>query len=141
MGVAQADYGRGEVALMSVSAARHHGAIPRALGVAVVAVPKQRPRLESDAGRIVFVKRDVQRLDLERVETQLTPGWVTTIEQTLLDLAARPALGDLQRLDVEEAIKVLSTRADRSLLNQLAQDQHRPAALATITALADRADA
>jgi hypothetical protein len=141
LGIAQADYGRGDVALMGVSAARHHGAIPRALGVAVVAVPLQRPQMESDIGRIVFVKRDVSRLDLERVETQLTPGWVATVEQTLLDLAARPTLGDLQRLDVDEAVKALAVRADWSLLDRLAHDQHKPGAMATVNALAGRADA
>jgi hypothetical protein len=43
LGIGQADYGTGAVALMGVTAARLHGAIPRALAVAVVAVPKQRP--------------------------------------------------------------------------------------------------
>ncbi len=141
LGVAQADYGVADVALMGVSAARHHGAIPRALAVAVVAVPKQRPHVDSDLGRIVFVKRDVSQLDLERVDTQLTSGWVTTIEQTLLDLSARPTLGDLRRLDIEEAVKSLAVRADWTLLEQLAQDQHKPAALAEAIRMAGRADA
>jgi len=63
-----------------------------------------------------FVKRDVSRLYLERIDTQLTFGWVTTVEQTLLDLASRPTLGDLGRSDVSDAVKALATRADWNLL-------------------------
>jgi hypothetical protein len=130
LGMAQADYGTTDVALMGVSAARHHGAIPRALAVAVVAVPKQRPQMETEVGRIVFVKRDVSRLDLERVDVGLTSGWVTTIEQSLLDLSARPTLGNVERRAIDEAIKALGARADWTLVARLAEDQHKPAALA-----------
>src|SRR5947199_2920307 len=47
LGIGQADYGRESVALMGISAARHHGAVPRALATAVVVVPKQRPKLST----------------------------------------------------------------------------------------------
>jgi hypothetical protein len=135
LGVAQADYGVAPVALMGISAARHHGAIPRAAGVAVVAVPKQRPVLDVRFGRVVFVKRDVARLDVERMDTQVTSGWVTTVEQTLLDLAARPGLGGLPESDAAEAVRALGTRADWTVVRQLAHDQHRPAALSEATRL------
>jgi predicted transcriptional regulator of viral defense system len=135
LGLAQVDYGV-DVALMGVSAARHHGAIPRALAVAVVAVPKQRPTVETDAGRVVFVKRDVARLDVERIDTQLVSGWVTTIEQTLIDLAARPTLGGLAEQDSVEAIRALASRADWDLVRQLARDQHKPSAARTAERLA-----
>jgi hypothetical protein len=52
LGIGQADYGVDSVALMGVSAARMHGAIPR-LAVAVLAVPKQRPPLRTGDARIV----------------------------------------------------------------------------------------
>jgi predicted transcriptional regulator of viral defense system len=136
LGLAQADYGVDRVALMGASAARYHGAVPRAVGVAVVAVPKQRPRLETRFGAVVFVKRDVGRLDVERVDTQVTSGWMTTVEQTLLDLAARPTLGGLAESDVVAALRALSPRADWSLVRQLASAQRRPAALATATRMA-----
>ncbi|HCT75366.1 MAG TPA: hypothetical protein DGG94_02795 [Micromonosporaceae bacterium] len=129
LGIARADYGVDAVALMGVSAARYHGAIPRALGVAVVAVPKQRPTLHTDLGRIIFVKRDVTRLDVERIETELGPGWVTTVEQTILDLAARPKLGGLAEQDVKAAIRAMATRTDWSLVERLASEQHKPSAL------------
>jgi predicted transcriptional regulator of viral defense system len=132
LGIAKADYGTTDVALMGVSAARHHGAIPRALGVAVVAVPKQRPVIQTEVGRVVFVKRDVRKLDVERIETELGPGWVTTVEQTLLDLAARPELGGLARADVDQAIKALRAKADERLLEDLAKAQRKPGALRAI---------
>jgi predicted transcriptional regulator of viral defense system len=141
LGVAQADYGPSNVALMGVSAARHHGAIPRALAVAVVAAPKQRPHLQIDNGRVVFVKRDVSPLDLERIDTQLVSGWVTTVEQTLLDLASRPTLGDLGHSDLRDAVKTLATKVDWNLVRQLAEDQHRPAALRAAAHLAEVPDA
>ena len=141
LGLAQADYGVDRVALMGVSAARHHGAVPRAVGVAVVAVPKQRPRLRTRFGDALFVKRDVARLDVERVDTQVTSGWVTTVEQTLLDLAARPTLGGLAESDLVAAVRALSPRADWTLVRQLAGAQHRPAALAAATRIAGVDDA
>ena len=84
LGIGQADYGVNGVALMHPSAARVQGAIPRAIAVAVLAVPKQRPTLETTCSRIVFVKRDVARLKRMRIETELATGWCTSIEQTAL---------------------------------------------------------
>jgi predicted transcriptional regulator of viral defense system len=128
-GIAQADYGTDAVALMGVSAARQHGAIPRAIAVAVVAVPKQRPTLRLAVGELGFVERDVSRLEVERLDGELTNGWVTTVEQTLLDLAARPALGGLTMNEIRQAAEALATRADWELLVRLAKKQHRPSAL------------
>lgn len=141
LGVGQADYGSNTVALMGVSAARYHGAIPRAQAVAVVAVPKQRPALETEIGRIIFVKRDVTRLDLEQLDTTLSSGLVTTIEQTLLDLVDRPTLGGLAPADLTAAVRALAPRVDWSLTRHLAADQRRPGALRTALDLtgADRA--
>jgi hypothetical protein len=129
LGIAVADYGVDAVALMGLSAARLHGAIPRALAVTVVAVPKQRPALRIGDGRVLFVERDVTRLDTERVDTEVTAGWVTTVEQTALDLAARPTVGGLPERDVAEAVGELVRRADGTLLTRLSHEQHRPAAL------------
>jgi hypothetical protein len=141
LGIGQADYRRDAVALMGVTAARHHGAIPRALATAVVAVPRQRPRLVTTAGDVVFVKRDAAKLDLERITTELTAGWVTTIEQTMLDLAARPELGGQPATEAFDAIRALNSRADADLLTELAHSQHRPSALRTVRDLIGTADA
>jgi hypothetical protein len=141
LGLAQADYGAGQVALMGISAARYHGAVPRAVGTAVVAVPKQRPMVQTRFGAVLFVKRDVARLDVERADTQVTSGWVTTVEQTLLDLAARPALGGLAESDLAAAVRALGARADWDQVRRLARSQHKPAALKAAIRLAgvDRA--
>ncbi|WP_330271098.1 type IV toxin-antitoxin system AbiEi family antitoxin [Lentzea sp. NBC_00516] len=130
LGVAQADYGKDAVALMSITAARRHGALPRAIGTAVVAVPKQRPVLHTSVGDVVFVKRDVSRLDLERVETELTAGWMTTPEQTALDVAARPQLGGIGEADARSILRALIRKIDWTVAEELARAQHRPGALA-----------
>jgi len=83
----------------------------------------------------------VSRLDLERVDLRLTSGWVTTIEQTLLDLSARPTLGSVERGDIDATVKGLAIRADWTLVARLAKEQHKPAALAKATRTVGRSDA
>jgi predicted transcriptional regulator of viral defense system len=140
-GIAAATYGPTEVALMGLSAARLHGAIPRALGVAVVAVPKQRPRLQVlDDATVVFVRRHVADVDVERMTTELGDAYVTTSEQTVLDLAARPLLGNLAA-EAEAAALTLLARCDRSLLQELAATQRRRSALRRLLQLEESARA
>lgn len=129
-GVAAASYGPDRAVLMGLSAARMHGAVPRALAVAVVAVEKNRPDLalsDRDA-RIVFVRRDTQRLDAERLTTDLGGALVTTVEQTLLDLAHRPGLGGLEP-EVRPTVQALWNRASLASLEQLAEQQRLRSAL------------
>ena len=128
-GIAVATYGPEDAVLMGVSAARTHGAIPRALATAVVAIPRQRPavHLKDRDGVVVFVKRDVGQLDAERMPTDLGRTLVTTIEQTILDLAHRPDLGKAGA-DVPAAIRALLARCDRELLDELAAAQRLRAA-------------
>ena len=129
-GIAAADYGAELVVLMGLSAARMHGAIPRALSVAVVAVPKQRPMValvDRDA-RVVFVRRDTSLLRAERMRTDLGHCLVTTVEQTVLDLARRPELGGVET-EAGAATVALLTRCDPIELNRLAADQRGAAAL------------
>jgi len=123
-GIASAIYGPTDAVLMGISAARLLGAIPRALATAVVAVPDQHRPIRLKDGRSVvrFVKRDTDRLDAERVETPLGPALVTTPEQTLLDLAHRPQLGDVPD-EVPSAITMLYQRSDHQRLKTLATDQ------------------
>lgn len=120
----------GRAALMGVSAARIHAAIPRALGVAVVAVEHHRRTLQlvdRDA-EVHFVRRRLSDLDLQRHQTELGTGWVTTVEQTLLDLIARPQLGGVPDA-AEEAVQALIPRADVDLLRHLAATQRRTRAI------------
>lgn len=128
LGIAVADYGRDLVALMGPAAARVLGAIPRALATATVAVPRQRPVLTTTAGQVQFVTRTVERLDTQRVATDITTGWVTTPEQTVLDLADRPNLGGITPATAGEAIMTLAGRCDHQLVARLARAQRKIAA-------------
>lgn len=129
-GIATADFGPANAILMGVSAARLHGAIPRAIGTAVVAVPSQRSAitLVDRVATVRFVKRDTGRLDAERMSTELGPTLVTTPEQTVLDLARRPDLGDAED-EVRNAVRILTGRADDGLLDELATAQRARASL------------
>lgn len=135
LAIAQADYGVDAVALVAVSAARHYGAIPRALGISVVAVPKQRPAMSTISGRVIFTRRDVSVLDVQRISTELADGWVATPEQTLLDLARHPNLGQLAPMEIDEAIRALAQQADLAAVEELATAQHHPGALRRIRSL------
>jgi predicted transcriptional regulator of viral defense system len=136
LGIAQADYGRDAVALCYVSAARHHGAVPRAVAVAVVAVPAQRALLHVGSGTVRFVTRDVARLEVEAIETELAHGWVTTVEQTLVDLASRPY--GLDEAQAAEAIRALAGRADWAVAERLARAQRKVRALARAAEIVER---
>jgi predicted transcriptional regulator of viral defense system len=129
-GIASAIYGPDDAVLMSVSAARALGAIPRALATAVVAVPGQhRPIALIDRRALVrFVRRNTEALDAERIETALGPALVTTPEQTVLDLAHRPGLGDAEG-EVSTAVSVLYRRCDKQRLETIAAQQRKMASL------------
>ncbi len=126
LGVAVTAGGVDAAALMGLSAARVHGALPRALSVAVVAVTRHRRalRLVDREAEVLFVRRDVARLDVQRQQTELAQGWVTTVEQTVLDLAARPGLGGAPQ-EARAAAVALLPRAERQLLEELAVAQRR----------------
>lgn len=130
LGIAGSNDGADSVALMGLSAARVHGAIPRTLGVAVVATGRHRSavHLRDRAATVLFVRRTVTTLDIQRHTTELGQGWVTTVEQTLLDLAARPTLGGLPT-ETHSAITALLPRMDLEILEELAKRQHRRATL------------
>jgi predicted transcriptional regulator of viral defense system len=129
-GIATAIYGFDNVVVMGVSAARLHGVMPRALATAVVAVPRQHRPIElSDRPAIVrLVQRETSGLDAERIGTELGPALVTTPEQTVLDLAHRPTLGD-NAADVPAAVVALYARTDKQHLQRLAAEQRRLASL------------
>jgi predicted transcriptional regulator of viral defense system len=127
--------GHDHAVLMGISAARLRGAVPRAVAIATVAVPAQRRpvTLDGRSERVIFVPRDVERLDAELMDTDLGPFLVTGIEQTVLDLAHRPdrdGVGD----EVRAAVALLMDRADRAVLTELAGRQRLRAALARANA-------
>ncbi len=77
MGVGVAVAGVGGAALMGLSAARVHGGLPRAIGVAVVAMARHRPvlRLTDREAVVLFVRREVAGLDVQRHRSELGEGW------------------------------------------------------------------
>ena len=128
LGIAVADYGD-DAALMGLTAARYHGAVPRAHAMAWVATAVSRRRLDAGHyGRITFVTRDVHDLDLVRARTSLATGWVTSVEQTALDVMRRPDWAGGPRA-ADEAIIRLLPRCDDDLLEDLAAAQRGRAAL------------
>ena len=129
-GIGSADYGPDGAVLMGLSAARLQGAIPRALSVAVVAVEVSRRSLTlgDRKATVRFVRRNTTRLDAERLTTDLGPALVTTVEQTLLDLAHRPDVGGVSN-EAAEAVRALWTRADANRLTEIAGSQRMKAAL------------
>jgi len=135
--VATAFFGDRVPVLMHLTAARIHGVVPRALGVAVVAVPRQHKRLkllDRPHGDVLFVKRDVDVLDAVLTDTDLGEALVTTVEQTALDLAKRPTLGELPD-QAREALAALLPGCDRDRLAALARVQRAPAVLAALARL------
>lgn len=129
-GIASTIHGPDDIVVMGLSAARLHGVIPRAVATALVALPRQhRPITLTDRPAVVrFVQRDTGRLDAERIRTELGPALVTTPEQTVLDLAHRPTLGNNEP-DIHTAVTALYTRSNHDRLRTLASEQRRLASL------------
>ncbi|OZC41698.1 hypothetical protein CH286_27100 [Rhodococcus sp. WWJCD1] len=123
-GIAVAAYGVDDAVVMGVSAARLHGAIPRALATAVVAVPTRHDpiRLVDRQAVVRFVVRDTARLDAERIDTELGPVLATTAEQAVLDLVKRPGLGDAEG-EVWPAVEQLYRKCDPKVLAEIAEAQ------------------
>jgi hypothetical protein len=115
---------------MGVSAARVQHAIPRGIGVVVIAVPRQHRPIELESGgEVRFVPRDVDRLDARQEQIdELGRALVTTAEQTVLDLAHRHEESVERDLE-EDAIRTLLPRCDVGVLERLARDQRLVAAL------------
>lgn len=128
-GIGAAIAGPRNAALMGLSAARIHQALPRALSVALVALAKQhRPVRLRDSGHVIFAARDLARLDL-RVETvEFDRALVTTPEQTVLDLAARPGLGG-EPDEARQAALALTGQCNDEALWELARHQRALAPL------------
>jgi hypothetical protein len=129
-GLATAIYGPGHGALWGLSAARVHGALPRALATGFALGPSQHRAIALTVrqGEVEFRKRDPERLELEYLNTELGPGLVTSIEQTILDLSVR-AFGDESEPRVE-AVRNLMALANADRLHELANRVRGRAALA-----------
>ncbi len=130
LGIAQADYGVDGAVGMGITAARLLGKLPRAPGMAQIAIAGQRPALETTAGLIRFVTRRLTTLDVQRAETEIGSAWITTPEQTILDLADKPDRIPLPSAETSDAIVQLTSGADWLLIADLARHQRKgPAAI------------
>lgn len=137
LGIAAALHELDEVALVGPSAARAHGAYPRALGVAMVAVPAQHEAKQTPVGSIQFVKRDVRRIDVVRAETDLGAGWVTSLEQTALDLCRNAYARPISETARQEMLDMLASRIDWELIEQIARRTRGGEALLRLRRLVD----
>jgi len=108
LAIASARAGERSAALMGVSAARHWGVLPRAIGVATVAVDRgKRAVVELDQGGAVqLVPRPLDLLDLVLERMSLGQGLVATKAQTLFDLVSRRPVDGLAK-EIGQAIENL----------------------------------
>ncbi len=122
LGIAAALYGPDNVALVGPSAARARRCYPSALGAVWIAVPKQLRSRPSIIGEIRFVKRDVTKLDLARVDTDLGTGWATSVEQTALDLCRNRPDWIITESTRIEMIQLLADKIDWTIIDYIAID-------------------
>lgn len=128
MAYATAAYPADQPVLYGVSAARHWHAIPRAIGVAIIAVPRpHRPVPLLTGGRVEFTVRTAIQLDSQPVQTQLGVMRVTTPEQTFIDLLSHPGLGGIADQARQAAIQIIPQTDPAHIERLLA---HQPATVA-----------
>jgi len=124
LALATVRFGERQAVLMGQSAARHWGAIPRALGRAQVAVSGAtgRPMKLIDGTEVTFVVRDLTRLDTVVERTALGDALITTPAQTFYDLLARGRHND----DAEATQEGITNLAHRVTQEEIAAiaDRH-----------------
>ena len=127
-------YGDRVPVLTGLTAARMHRALPRAISVGYVAVPTRRRalRLADRDGEVRFVTRAVSELDAVAMATELGQTLVTTVEQTVLDLARADSRGE--DLDTQQAIEALWPQCDPAVLEEIAGRQRMRATLRRVAA-------
>lgn len=135
-GVGAAEFGVGEYALMGLTAARVHRAVPRAIAVAFIAAPRRRQdlRLADRQAVIRFLPREVTQMQVERLQTDTGACLVTTPEQTVLDLAHLRRTAEMED-ETEAAIRALLPRCDKTVLEQIAGEQRLGRALVHVRKL------
>lgn len=101
-----------------------------------MAVNTQRRPASIAWGTVRFIIRDVAALDVVRADTELASGWVTSIEQTMLDVADRPAIAGGPAA-ASEIVIGLASRADWGLVADLARAQGKRSAFARARWVAD----
>lgn len=119
MAYATCQYGPGVPVLFGIGAARFHHMIPRALATTVIAVPApHESAVLANGGKVIFTTTDIDKLDARLERGVLGAFLVTTKEQTLIDLVARPNLGGMPG-EASAAVKVLAPKVDRKKVAEL----------------------
>ncbi|MFD2083223.1 Transcriptional regulator, AbiEi antitoxin, Type IV TA system [Actinopolymorpha cephalotaxi] len=136
-GIGAAEFGTGNYALMSLTAARLHNAIPRAIATATIAAPRRRQslRLTDREATVRFLVRDIAVLQVELMQTDLGDCLVTTPEQTVLDLAHLPGIGAAEG-EAMAAIQTLMPRCDWDQMAEIASTQRLGRALERVRRMA-----
>jgi hypothetical protein len=94
---------------------------PRALGEGYVSVPRLlRPR-DTIVGPVHFVSRPISSMDTVRVETDLGPGWASSVEQTALDLCRNRPAWNITDEARAEMLGRLAERIDWDLIDDIAE--------------------
>ncbi len=137
LGMGVALYGPESVALIGPSAARAHRCYPRALGEACIAVPEQRRGRPTAVGHIRFVARAIAKLDTVRIETDLGPGWATSVEQTALDLCRDRPNWNITDSTRSEMLQNLAHRIDWDLIDDIAATNRSIKTLRCLRAIVD----
>ena len=141
LGIAAAAFGINNVALIGPSAARAHGAIPRASGIATVSYPSTRPRdIATVVGTVRTYRRTVDQMDVVRVNNDVVDGLATSREMTMLDLASKAPKWPIAEDPRLEALRLLSIRVDWNLLDELAARFRKKAARRRLAELLEAED-
>ncbi|GEA89796.1 hypothetical protein CCE01nite_37450 [Cellulomonas cellasea] len=109
--------------LMGMSAARMHQALPRALGRAWVASPRTHRAVElTGGGAVSFVmRRRFDALDIEKIDSELGPLTVTTVDQTILDLMRGLGAAGLEN-EIDNVVLALAERTDVGRLHRVVKE-------------------
>ena len=93
-----------------------------------ILLPRPPLQLADRQAQVIFVRRHISRLDVERCPTELGSALITSAEQTVLDLAHRPSLGG-SPAEARQWVAALWPRTHPELLAELAGKQRLGAAL------------
>jgi len=133
LGLAAAAFGPSNVALIGPSAARVHGAIPRAGAIATVSCPSTRPRdVATLVGTVRMYRRAIDQMDVVQLTSDLVDGQVTSVEMTMLDLASKAPKWPINEPDRAEAIRLLAARANWDLAEEIAAQHRKKTSLAAV---------
>ena len=103
--------------------------------------PSQRRPRATVLGEVRFVERAIDKLDTVRIETDLGPGWATSVEQTALDLCRDRPAWNITDATRHEMIQRLADRIDWGLIDEIAAARRSVKTLRRLRTMLDRPQA